>query len=107
MGQRTGPDMANLFRGRTGSLREVRTLLQDLALAALTSPNGACYIQKGGILTPPAYGTLGNATRGLFVGPKYINVDIALEKLWQIKERYSVQFRIECYNCLTNEYRAI
>jgi len=75
-------------------------LLQDLALAALTSPNGACYIQKGGVLTPPAYGTLGNAPRGLFVGPKYINLDVALEKLWKIKERYSIQFRAECYNCL-------
>jgi hypothetical protein len=75
-------------------------LLQDLALAALTSANGACYIQKGGILTPPAYGTLGNASRGLFVGPKYENVDIALEKMWHIKERYAVQLRIECYNVL-------
>jgi hypothetical protein len=74
--------------------------LQDLALAALTSPSGACYIQKGGILTPPAYGTLGNATRGLFVGPRYINLDVALEKLWKIKERYSIQLRAECYNCL-------
>lgn len=73
-------------------------LLQDLALAALTSPNGACYIQKGGILTPPAYGTLGNATRGLFVGPKYEDVDIALEKMWRVKERYTLQLRIECYN---------
>jgi len=75
-------------------------LLQDLALAALTSANGACYIQKGGILTPPAYGTLGNASRGLFVGPKYENVDVALEKMWHIKERYAVQLRIEVYNVL-------
>ena len=35
--------------------------VKELALAALTSSRGACYIQKGGILTPPAYGTLGNA----------------------------------------------
>lgn len=76
------------------------TLLQDLALAALTSKNGACYMQKGGILTPPAWGTLGNAPRGLFVGPDYINLDMAIQKLWKIKERYSVQFRAECYNCL-------
>ena len=44
---------------------------------SFTSANGACYIQKGGILTPPAYGTLGNATRGIFVRPKYENVDSA------------------------------
>ena len=57
-------------------------------------------MQKGGILTPPAYGTLGNATRGMFVGPSYKDLDITISKLWKIKERYSVQFRAECYNCL-------
>ncbi len=73
-------------------------LQQDLALAALTSGNGACYIQNGGILTPPAYGTLGNATRGLFTGPSFQDVDVALEKMWHVKERYSMQLRIEVYN---------
>ena len=73
--------------------------LKDLALAALTSPNGACYIQKGGILTPPAYGTLGNAT------PRHVHrAQISrmwtwrCEKMWQFKERYTAQLRIECYN---------
>ena len=74
------------------------TLQQDLALAALTSGNGACYIQNGGILTPPAYGTLGDATRGLFTGPTFQDVDVALEKMWHVKERYSMQLRIEVYN---------
>ena len=59
-------------------------------------------MQKGGILTPPAYGTLGDASRGLFTGPKYINLDVAVEKLWKFKERYSAQVRIECYNCMNN-----
>ena len=71
----------------------------DLALASLTnSSTGACYIQNGGILTPPAYGTLGNATRGLFTGPTFQDVDLALEKMWHFKERYSAQLRIEVYN---------
>lgn len=72
----------------------------QLAIAALLSANGACYMQKGGILTPPAYGTLGNATRGLFVGPSYKDLDITIAKMWRFKENYSVQFRAECYNCL-------
>lgn len=76
------------------------TLQQDLALAALTSKNGACYMQKGGILTPPAYGTLGDATRGMFVGPSFKNLDITISKMWKIKENYSVTFRAECFNCL-------
>ena len=72
--------------------------LKELALAALTSSLGGCYIQKGGILTPPAYGTLGDATRGLFHGPTYQNVDMVVQKNWKFKERYSAQFRVECYN---------
>jgi hypothetical protein len=74
------------------------TLQKDLALAALTSANGACYIQNGGVLTPPAYGTLGNAARGLFTGPTFQNVDLSLNKMWHYKERYSAELRIEVYN---------
>ncbi|HZP33530.1 MAG TPA: TonB-dependent receptor [Candidatus Acidoferrales bacterium] len=76
--------------------------LQSLALAALFSGNGACYIQNGGVLTPPAYGTLGNASRGLFTGPMYVNLDAALEKIWKLKERYSIELRIEAYNVLNH-----
>jgi hypothetical protein len=71
---------------------------QALAILSLTSPNGACYTQKGGVLTPPAYGTLGDATRGIFKGPNFQNVDVALEKMWHVKERYTAQLRIEVYN---------
>lgn len=74
------------------------TLQKDLALAALLSSKGACYIQNGGVLTPPAYGTLGNASRGLFTGPTFQNVDVSLQKMWHFKERYTAQLRIECYN---------
>ena len=44
-----------------GSLRRRRTT-QTVALAALA--NSACYIQNGGVLTPPAFGTLGDAGHG-------------------------------------------
>ena len=67
-------------------------------LQRFISSHGACYIQNGGILTPPAYGTLGDASRGLFSGPHYQDVDLALEKFWHFKERYSAQLRIEGYN---------
>ena len=70
--------------------------LQQLAVAALN--NGACYTQGGGYLTPPAFGTLGNASRGLFTGPRYYNVDFSVAKLWKFKERYSAQFRVEFFN---------
>jgi Carboxypeptidase regulatory-like domain/TonB dependent receptor len=72
--------------------------LQQLALAALLNTSGACYAQNGGVLTPPAYGTVGNASKGLFVGPDYLNVDFSVAKLWRWRERYTAQFRAEFFN---------
>ena len=68
----------------------------QLALAALA--NAACYIQNGGVLTPPAYGTVGDAGQGIFAGPTYKNMDFSVLKLWKFKERYSAQFRLEFFN---------
>ena len=68
----------------------------QLALAALSDLG--CYAQGGGILTPPAYGTEGNAGRNIFRGPAYYNVDMSVAKLWTFKERYSAQFRAEFFN---------
>jgi Carboxypeptidase regulatory-like domain len=70
--------------------------LQALALAALT--NSGCYMQGGGILTPPAYGTVGDAGHGFFPGPNYRNVDFSLAKLWKLRERFTAQFRLEFFN---------
>jgi hypothetical protein len=49
-------------------------------------------------LTPPAYGTIGNANRNIFRSPDYFNVDFSVAKLWSFKERYSAQFRAEFFN---------
>jgi hypothetical protein len=70
--------------------------LSALALAALSDLG--CYAQSGGILTPPAYGTEGDARRNIFRGPAYYNVDMAIAKLWTFRERYSAQFRAEFFN---------
>ncbi len=72
----------------------------QLAVAALF--NGGCYKSNGGILTPPAYGTLGNAGHGFFLGPSYKNVDFSASKLWKFRERYSAQFRVEFFNLLNH-----
>ena len=70
--------------------------LQQLALASLA--NSGCYLQGGGVLTPPAYGTIGNANRNIFRGQPYYNIDVSISKIWHIKERYSAQFRAEFFN---------
>ena len=67
-----------------------------LALAALS--NFACYDQNGGILTPPAYGTIGNEARNMFRSQPYYNVDLSISKLWRFNERFSAQFRAEFFN---------
>jgi hypothetical protein len=72
----------------------------QLALAALS--NVGCYKSGDGILTPPAYGTLGNAGHGFFRGPSYKNVDFSVTKLWKFKEAYSAQFRVEFFNLLNH-----
>jgi hypothetical protein len=69
-----------------------------LALAALT--NAGCYVRNGGVLTPPAYGTFGDAYKGIFRGQNYYNVDFSIAKIWKIKETYSAQFRVEFFNLL-------
>ena len=76
--------------------------LQTLALAAFTKYG--CYVTKGGTLSPgggvltaPAYGTLGNAQNSLFRGPGYFNVDMSVAKLWKFRERYTAQFRVEFF----------
>ena len=68
----------------------------QLALSALA--NEACYMQGGGILTPPAYGTLGDASTGIFTGQDYYNVDFSILKLWKVRERFTAQFRAEFFN---------
>ncbi len=71
------------------------TTLADAALASF-----GCYAQNGGILTPPAFGTVGNAGRNIFRVPNYYNVDLSIGKDWKFTERFSAQFRAEFFNVL-------
>ncbi|MEQ1947766.1 MAG: TonB-dependent receptor [Bryobacteraceae bacterium] len=48
----------------------------------------------------PRVGELGNAARGLVVGPNFRSVDISLQKMTKITERFSAQFRAEFFNIL-------
>jgi hypothetical protein len=70
--------------------------LQQLALASLT--NLGCYVRGGAVLTPPAYGTIGNNSRDQMRGPNYYNVDLSVAKDWKFRERYAAQFRAEFFN---------
>ena len=65
-------------------------------LAALT--NLGCYVRGSGVLTPPAYGTVGNAGRNFFRTQPFYNVDLSVFKNFKLKENITAQFRAEFYN---------
>ena len=71
-----------------------------LAVASLM--NFGCYIEGAGVLTPPAYGSVGTAGRNQFTGPGYNNLDFSVFKLWKLKERYSAELRVEFFNVLNH-----
>lgn len=46
---------------------------------------------------PPAY-TFGNSGTGILEGPGSLNVDLALERHFAVRERYDINFRAETFN---------
>jgi hypothetical protein len=68
------------------------------ALAVASLMNLGCYVQGSGILTPPAYGSAGTASRNIFRVHPYYNVDFSVTKDWKFSERFSAQFRAEFFN---------
>ena len=78
----------------------VNATYQKLALRALE--NNACFVRNSGVLTPPAYGTNGNAGRNSFWGPAYKNVDLSISKSWRAGERYRAEFRTEFFNAFNH-----
>jgi hypothetical protein len=77
----------------------------QLALAALAV--FGCYVQNGAYLTPPAFGTIGNAGKNLFRTLPYYNWDLSISKDWKFKERFGAQFRAEFFNILNRADYAV
>jgi hypothetical protein len=78
---------------------------QELAVAALNV--FGCYKRNGGILTPPAFGTIGDAARNLFRTQPYYNWDFSITKDWTFKEPFGAQFRAEFFNFLNRADNAV
>jgi len=74
------------------------------AACAATNQVAPCFTQYGwfnpNMFIPPPAGFLGNASRGMLVGPGLFNWDFSLVKDTPIRERYSLQFRAEFFNVL-------
>lgn len=71
---------------------------QNTALATAALANYGCYMENGGIMTPPAFGTLGDNPRDFFRGRPYYNVDFSVTKDWKFRERFGAEFRAEFFN---------
>jgi Carboxypeptidase regulatory-like domain/TonB dependent receptor-like, beta-barrel len=72
----------------------------QLAVASLM--NLGCYVENGGVLTPPAYGSIGTMGRNIFRDGGFRNWDFSVFKNWKVKERLTAQFRVEFFNVLNH-----
>jgi outer membrane receptor protein involved in Fe transport len=68
--------------------------------------NLGCYVEGSAVLTPPAFGTFGNAGRNPFRGPRLDNLDFSIVKNTKLTERLRVQLRGEFFNILNHPHFA-
>ncbi|MGA8142515.1 MAG: TonB-dependent receptor [Candidatus Acidiferrales bacterium] len=61
-----------------------------------------CYVEGNTVLTPPALGTFGNMHRNAFRGPGFRNWDFSVSKVWNLSDRFKMQFRAEFFNVLNH-----
>lgn len=57
---------------------------------------------NGGVLTPPAYGTIGNSGKNIWRGPGFANWDFSVTKAFKFGDRLSTEFRAEFFNVLNH-----
>jgi hypothetical protein len=75
--------------------------LHPHAIGYAGGPNGVVFypIQTlGGAFTAPGLDTIGNGGRNNAFGPNFYNVDLSALKNFTIKERVTLQFRVDAFN---------
>lgn len=68
------------------------------------NPNPSCWINPAAY-EQPALGTLGSAGRSSILGPGFWQIDMALSRIFRVREGMSFEARAEAFN-LTNSFRA-
>ncbi len=100
----------NITVGKDNSLTGLNNDRPNQVLADVSATNPIC---NNGItpcvqfLNPAAFapnplGTYGNLGRSAVRGPKTVNFDAALSRMFRITERYSVQARVDGFNVLNH-----
>src|SRR5262249_6878524 len=78
-------------------------VLSNIYLATSGGPNTQCWTPAAFVL--PALGTLGTAGRATLRLPPSWQFDVALARVFRIRETQSLEFRAEAYNVL-NSFRS-
>ena len=87
--------------GNGGGIQRPNQVLADPLCA---NPNPSCWINPAAF-AQPALGTLGNSGRSSIPGPGTWEEDMALSRLFHLRERMTMEARGEAFN-LTNSFRA-
>ena len=84
--------------------------LPNLVLADTSAPNPICnngstpcvQFLNPAAFAPNPLGTYGNLGRNAVRGPKTVNFDLAVSRLFKLTERYSLQARTDAFNVLNH-----
>ena len=100
----TGIDQQLLGNG-AGIQRPNQVLVDPLCAHVAFGPNVACGWINPNAFAQPSLGTLGNAGRSSILGPGTWEEDMALSRIFHVREKMTLEARGEAFN-LTNSFRA-
>jgi hypothetical protein len=91
---------SGLDNALTGAGDQWASLALPSAVYAANKGTGTRTWLNPAAFAQPALGTYGNLSPGNIAGPGYFDIDIALSRIFKVKERYSLEVRAEAFNLM-------